>query len=61
MTGKEDKPENYDLVTYKLDEKDGKTKITVSQDNIKSEKAVEASKANWNGVLEAMKKAVEAN
>lgn len=59
MTGKEDKPENYDLVTYTLEEKDGKTTITITQDNIKSEKAVEGSKANWNGVLQGMKKAVE--
>src|ERR1700745_137661 len=32
MGGKEDKPENYNLVTYKLDEKDFETKLTLTQD-----------------------------
>src|SRR5665811_1351000 len=34
MGGKEDKPENYNLVTYNLSEKDGKTVLTLTQDNV---------------------------
>src|SRR5664279_3402869 len=34
MSGKEDKPENYNLVTYKLTKSDDKTVVTLSQDNI---------------------------
>lgn len=37
MGGKEDKSENYNLVTYKLSNKDGKTVVILTQDNINSE------------------------
>lgn len=61
-SGKEDIPENYSLVTWKLDssEKD-KTVVTVSQDNLKTEKAVAGSKSNWKAVLEGLKKTAEAS
>jgi len=36
MAGKEDKPENYNLVTYKLTKKGNKTTLTLTQDNISS-------------------------
>ncbi|HEX7467043.1 MAG TPA: SRPBCC family protein, partial [Methanobacterium sp.] len=38
MSGKEDKPENYNLVTYKIAIKDNKTILTLTQDNISTEK-----------------------
>ena len=60
-SGKEDKPENYALVSWKLDEVDGDTVVTVSQSNIPSEKGVEGSKANWTTVLNGLKKTVETN
>jgi uncharacterized protein YndB with AHSA1/START domain len=56
---KEDKPENYHLVTYNLWEKDGKTMVTLSQDNIHSEKELEHSNNNWNMVLQKLKELVE--
>ncbi len=59
-SGKEDKPENYALVTYELEETDSRTVVTVSQDNIKDEKGVEGSKANWKGVLHGLKATAEA-
>jgi uncharacterized protein YndB with AHSA1/START domain len=59
-SGKEDKPENYALVTYLLAESGGRTVVTVSQDNLKDEKGVEGSKANWNVVLDGLKTTVEA-
>src|SRR5882762_5412021 len=37
MGGKEDKPENYNLVTYKLEGRGGRTLVTLTQDNINSE------------------------
>ncbi|HEX4340944.1 MAG TPA: SRPBCC family protein [Polyangiaceae bacterium] len=58
-SGKEDKPENYALVTWHLDERDGNTVVSVSQDNIETEKGVEASKKNWGAVLQGLKKTVE--
>jgi uncharacterized protein YndB with AHSA1/START domain len=59
-SGKEDKPENYALVTWKLHDEGGATVVSVSQDHIESEKGVEASKKNWTAVLEGLKKTVEA-
>jgi uncharacterized protein YndB with AHSA1/START domain len=59
MGGKEDKPENYNLVTYRLNEKDGKTVVTLSQDNINSEKEKEHVTENWKSVLQGLKNVVE--
>ena len=58
-SGKEDKPENYALVTWELNEKDGMTAVTVSQDSISTEKGVEGSEANWAAVLKGLKQTVE--
>jgi uncharacterized protein YndB with AHSA1/START domain len=57
--GKEDKPENYNLVTYQLSEHSGKTTVVLSQDNIASEKEKEHVTANWNAVLNELKKVTE--
>lgn len=59
MGGKEDKPENYNLVTYKLTPKNGKTVVTLSQDNIQSEKEKKHSEENWKMTLKSLKKVVE--
>ena len=59
MSGKEDKPENYNLVTYKLTPSNGKTVVTISQDNIFSEKEKEHSRENWKLVLKKLKEVVE--
>lgn len=58
-SGKEDKPENYALVTWQLESKNGGTVVHVSQDNLSSEKAVESSERNWTFVLQGLKKTVE--
>lgn len=59
MSGKEDKPENYNLVTYKLTKSDDKTVITLSQDNNSTEKEKEHSTENWKMVLKKLKEVVE--
>jgi hypothetical protein len=46
MSGKEDKPENYVTVTYKLAKEDDKTLLSFSQDNNENEKAKEDSVKN---------------
>ncbi len=61
MGGKEDTPENYNLVTYKLSPKDGKTVLTLSQDNIHSEKEKEHLTENWKMVLKKLKEVVESD
>ena len=59
MSGKEDKAENYNLVTYKIRERDGKTFITLTQDKISTEKEKEHSTENWKMVLNKLKEVVE--
>ena len=59
MSGKEDKPENYKWVTYKIAKKEGKTTLTLTQDNNDSEKEKEHSTENWEMVLKKLKEVVE--
>jgi uncharacterized protein YndB with AHSA1/START domain len=60
MGGSEDKPENYHTVTYELDEQDGKTTLTLKQDNNASqEEADNMAENNWGPVLEGLKAVVE--
>lgn len=59
MSGKEDKPENYNLVTYKITTRDNKTVVTLSQDNNATEKEKEHSTENWKKVLKKLKEVVE--
>lgn len=59
MGGKEDKPENYNKVAYQLDEKDGQTTVTITQDNIGSEDEKKHMVSNWDGVLVKLKEVIE--
>ena len=59
MSGKEDKPENYQDITYELMPRNGGTTLKVTQLNVRSQKEQEHSTANWKMVLEALKKFVE--
>jgi uncharacterized protein YndB with AHSA1/START domain len=60
MSGKEDKPENYNLVTYVLSVEDGKTIVTLTQDNIATSEERTHSTNNWDMVLQKLKEVVEA-
>ena len=59
MSGTEDRPENYANVSYALDEKEGVTILTITQDNIKDEKAKEHSENNWQMLMAELKKLLE--
>ncbi|MBL7698591.1 MAG: SRPBCC domain-containing protein [Chitinophagaceae bacterium] len=59
MSGKEDKPENYSNVIYRLEPTDAQTVLTITQDNNANEKSRDHSQANWNMVLQSLKKLVE--
>ena len=60
MGGKEDKPENYNTVTYKLEENsDGSTMVKLTQDNILTEQEKEHVTVNWKMVLQKLKEVVE--
>jgi len=58
-SGDEDVPENYHTLVYELEESDGKTHVSLSQDNNKSEEAAEHSRANWDSMLSGLKEVVE--
>ena len=59
MGGKEDKPENYNNVIYELQPQNGKTMITISQDNIDTGEQLKHMEQNWALVLDSMKKLLE--
>jgi uncharacterized protein YndB with AHSA1/START domain len=59
MSGIEDKPENYANITYELEEKNGDTELTITQDNIPDEKMKEHSHENWDKVIKGLKEVVE--
>jgi uncharacterized protein YndB with AHSA1/START domain len=60
MGGSEDRPENYHTVTYELAGDDGKTTLTLTQDNNASqEEADKMAKDNWGPVLNGLKETVE--
>ena len=59
MSWKKGKPKNYNLVTYKITDRDDKTVTTLNQDNISTEKEKEHSTENWQMVLHKVKEAVE--
>lgn len=59
MSGIEDKPENYVIVTYALSGEDGDLTLTITQENIPDEKMKEHSKENWLKVMNGMKELVE--
>jgi uncharacterized protein YndB with AHSA1/START domain len=55
MAGTEDKPENYADVTYQLAESDGVTTLTITQDKVKSQQAMEHSEQNWQMIFDGLK------
>ena len=61
MSGIDDQPENYVDITYDLNELDGKTIVTVVQENVPDEKMKAHSEENWQKVLEGLKNMLERN
>ena len=61
LSGEEDAPENYHTLVYELEDNDGTTHVSLSQDNNKDEKAAEHSRANWQKMLSGLKEVVEAD
>jgi len=56
MSGTEDKPENYNNITYELNESNGITMLTITQDGVKNQEALEHSQQNWVYVFDGLKK-----
>ncbi|MDB5137221.1 MAG: hypothetical protein JWP37_3824 [Mucilaginibacter sp.] len=61
MSGTEDTPENYADISYSLSGENGKTVLTVTQNNIKNKESKEHSEQNWQSVFGKMKEMIENN
>jgi uncharacterized protein YndB with AHSA1/START domain len=59
LSGQEDVPENYHTVLYELEERDGATQVSLTQDNNANEEAADHSRANWEKMLAGLKQFVE--
>lgn len=59
LSGSEDKPENYNTVTYELAHQDDGTKLTVTQDNLTSQEQADHTAKNWEMVLGTIKQLLE--
>jgi hypothetical protein len=59
LSGQEDRPENYHTLVYELAESDGRTRVSLSQDNNPSQEAADHSQANWEKMLTGLKEVVE--
>ncbi len=59
MSGTENKPENYNNITYELSEANGKTTLVITQDGVKNKEAMEHSEQNWQSVFNGLKKIIE--
>jgi uncharacterized protein YndB with AHSA1/START domain len=59
LTGQEDRPENYHRVLYELRQIDGGTSVRLTQDNSSSAEEAEHSAANWQMMLDGLKKVAE--
>jgi uncharacterized protein YndB with AHSA1/START domain len=59
FSGTEDKPENYANIGYYLEEKNGETVFSISQDGIKTKEARDHSEQNWKMVMNNLKELLE--
>lgn len=59
--GKQDIPENYHTITWKLSDLGDETGLELTQDNNESEDAARASEANWKRVIDELAKLLESN
>lgn len=59
MSGTENKPENYNNITYELDEKDGITTLVITQDGVKNQETADHSEQMWTSVFDGLKKIIE--
>ncbi|MBX2920925.1 MAG: SRPBCC domain-containing protein [Chitinophagaceae bacterium] len=59
FSGLEDRPDNYSLITYRLDNADGKTLLTLTQKGFANEQAQQHSQEAWTNVLQQIKQMAE--
>jgi uncharacterized protein YndB with AHSA1/START domain len=60
LSGQPDEPSNYHTVIYDLTENNGRTRVSLWQDNNATEEEAEHSSKNWQMMLDGLKDLVEA-
>jgi uncharacterized protein YndB with AHSA1/START domain len=60
VSGLPDRPENYQEVSWRLSEQDGKTELTVNEVNLPSEEAKATSEQGWETALAGLRDLLEA-
>ncbi len=60
-SGKQDRPENYQVVTWELADRNGATELNLRERNLPSEEAKATSEQAWEAALGSLKKVVEAS
>jgi uncharacterized protein YndB with AHSA1/START domain len=61
LSGEEEVPENYHIVTIDLTEDDNHTVVSLKQDNNHTEVAKEHAEKNWRTILRSLKTILEQN
>lgn len=61
VSGLPDRPENYQEVSWALSGDEARTELTVTERNLPSEDAKDASDQGWKAALAGLKKVVEAD
>jgi len=59
FSGLEDREENYSLVSYRLEEENGRTNLSLTQAGFSSREAMKHSQGGWEAVLSGLKELVE--
>jgi uncharacterized protein YndB with AHSA1/START domain len=59
ISGLEDRPENYHIVTYELAPQDSGTKLTLTEENLQSKEMQEQSAKLWDMIFGNLKKLLE--
>jgi uncharacterized protein YndB with AHSA1/START domain len=59
VSGRPDKPENYETVSFALADRNGATEVVVKEENLASEEQRATSEELWQRALEEMKKVAE--
>jgi uncharacterized protein YndB with AHSA1/START domain len=59
VSGKPDRPENHEIVTWDLAERGDGTELTITERNLPSEEAVSTSESAWKAALDRLKALLE--
>ena len=59
LSGLPDEPDNYQEVTWALEERNGRTELTIAERNLPSEQAKATSEDGWRTALDALKSLLE--